>query len=99
MSSDRSHHGEGQYDERNMTPRVRRRPPDIIIMDEPTSVLDDLSQTRQMELLSEEAPGSTIIHAARRNVDKRFYDREIRLKVRPRFKAQRGARFSTGAAN
>jgi putative ATP-binding cassette transporter len=63
--------------------RVLLRPPDIIIMDEPTSALDDLSQTRLMELLSEEAPRSTIIHAARRNVDKRFYDREIQLKARP----------------
>jgi putative ATP-binding cassette transporter len=35
-----------------------------------------------MELLCEEAPGSTIIHAARRNVDKRFYDREIQLSAR-----------------
>jgi vitamin B12/bleomycin/antimicrobial peptide transport system ATP-binding/permease protein len=57
--------------------RVLLRPPDIIIMDEPASALDDLSQTRLMELLSEEAPGSTIIHAARRNVDKRFYDRRF----------------------
>jgi putative ATP-binding cassette transporter len=62
--------------------RVLLRPPDIIIMDEPTSALDDLSQTRLMELLCEEAPGSTIIHAARRNVDKRFYDREIQLHAR-----------------
>ncbi|WP_363351735.1 ABC transporter ATP-binding protein/permease [Methylocystis echinoides] len=63
--------------------RVLLRPPDIIIMDEPASALDDLSQTRLMELLSEGAPGSTIIHAARRNVDKRFYHREIQLKARP----------------
>ncbi|MGJ0510812.1 ATP-binding cassette domain-containing protein [Methylocystis sp.] len=62
--------------------RVLLRPPDIIIMDEPTSALDDLSQMRLMELLCEEAPGSTIIHAARRNVDKRFYDREIQLHAR-----------------
>ncbi|CAJ0849632.1 Vitamin B12 transport ATP-binding protein BacA [freshwater sediment metagenome] len=62
--------------------RVLLRPPDIIIMDEPTSALDDLSQTRLMELLNEGAPGSTIIHAARRNLDKRFYDREIQLKAR-----------------
>ncbi len=62
--------------------RVLLRPPDIIIMDEPTSALDDLSQMRLMELLCEEAPGSTIIHAARRNVDKRFYDREIQLNAR-----------------
>ena len=62
--------------------RVLLRPPDIIIMDEPTSALDDLSQMRLMELLCEEAPNSTIIHAARRNVDKRFYDREIQLHAR-----------------
>jgi len=62
--------------------RVLLKRPDIIIMDEPTSALDDLSQTRLMELLCEEAPGSTIIHAARRNVDKRFYDREIQLNAR-----------------
>ena len=62
--------------------RVLLKRPDIIIMDEPTSALDDLSQTRLMELLCGEAPGSTIIHAARRNVDKRFYDREIQLNAR-----------------
>ena len=62
--------------------RVLLRPPDIIIMDEPTSALDDLSQMRLMELLCEEAPGSTIVHAARRNVDRRFYDREIQLNAR-----------------
>ena len=73
--------------------RVLLRPPDIIIMDEPTSALDDLSQTRLMELLSEEAPGSTIIHAARRNVDKRFYDREIQLKARSASRAQGVADF------
>jgi ABC-type uncharacterized transport system fused permease/ATPase subunit len=52
-------------------------------MDEPASALDDLSQNRLMELLNEEAPSSTIIHAARRNIDKRFYDREIELNSRP----------------
>ena len=73
--------------------RVLLRPPDIIIMDEPTSALDDLSQTRLMELLSQEAPDSTIIHAARRNVDKRFYDREIQLKARPASNGLGGADF------
>lgn len=63
--------------------RVLLRPPDIIIMDEPASALDDLSQNRLMELLNEEAPSSTIIHAARRNLDKRFYNREIELNSRP----------------
>jgi putative ATP-binding cassette transporter len=72
--------------------RVLLRPPDIIIMDEPTSALDDLSQTRLMELLSEEAPRSTIIHAARRNVDKRFYDREIQLKSRPAERVREAAK-------
>jgi len=34
-------------------------------MDEPTSALDELSRTRIMELLCDEAPGSTIVHASR----------------------------------
>ncbi|BDV36474.1 ABC transporter ATP-binding protein (plasmid) [Methylocystis iwaonis] len=73
--------------------RVLLKPPDIIIMDEPASALDDLSQTRLMELLSEEAPNSTIIHAARRNVDERFYDREIQLKAKPASNGQGVADF------
>jgi putative ATP-binding cassette transporter len=79
--------------------RVLLRPPEIIIMDEPTSALDDLSQTRLMELLSEEAPGSTIIHAARRNLAKRFYDREILLKAKPASKAQDVADFGRASTS
>lgn len=71
--------------------RVLLKRPDIIIMDEPTSALDDLSQTRMMELLREEAPGSTIIHAARRNINEGFYDREIRLEERAASRARRAA--------
>jgi putative ATP-binding cassette transporter len=59
--------------------RVLLKRPDIIIMDEPTSALDELSRTRIMELLCEEAPGSTIVHASRGPGLKRFYDREIHL--------------------
>ncbi|WP_253948135.1 ATP-binding cassette domain-containing protein [Methylocystis sp. MJC1] len=68
--------------------RVLLKRPDIIIMDEPASALDDLSQTRLMELLTEEALGSTIIHAARRNVDEPFYDKEIQLKAGSASRAQ-----------
>jgi len=59
--------------------RVLLKRPDIIIMDEPTSALDELSRTRIMELLCDEAPGSTIVHASRGPGLKRFYDREIHL--------------------
>jgi putative ATP-binding cassette transporter len=62
--------------------RVLLKRPDIIIMDEPTSALDELSRTRIMELLCEEAPGSTIVHASRSPGPRRFYDREIHLKAR-----------------
>ena len=62
--------------------RVLLKRPDIIIMDEPTSALDELSRTRIMELLCEEAPGSTIVHASRGPGLKRFYNREIQLKAR-----------------
>lgn len=62
--------------------RVLLKRPDIIIMDEPTSALDELSRTRIMELLCEEAPGSTIVHASRGPGLKRFYNREIHLKAR-----------------
>lgn len=62
--------------------RVLLKRPDIIIMDEPTSALDELSQARMMELVREEAPGSTIVHATRCPGHERFYDREIQLEHR-----------------
>jgi putative ATP-binding cassette transporter len=68
--------------------RVLLKRPEIIIMDEPTTALDDLSQTRLIELLGEELPGSTIIHAARRIADAAYYDRVIQLKARSAPKVQ-----------
>ncbi len=60
--------------------RVLSKPPDIIIMDEPTSALDEPGQTRMMELLRAEAPGSMVLHVAHRPGLARFHDREIHLK-------------------
>ncbi|MFZ4806820.1 MAG: ABC transporter ATP-binding protein/permease [Hyphomicrobiaceae bacterium] len=59
--------------------RVLIRPPDILIMDEPTSSLDELSQFRVMEYMRDMLPRSTVIHAGHRVGLDRFHDRQIGL--------------------
>jgi putative ATP-binding cassette transporter len=59
--------------------RVLIHPPDILIMDEPTSWLDELSQFRMMEYVRDLLPGTMVIHAGHRAGLERFHDREIRL--------------------
>jgi vitamin B12/bleomycin/antimicrobial peptide transport system ATP-binding/permease protein len=59
--------------------RVLIHPPDILIMDEPTSSLDELSQFRMMEYMRDLLPDTMVIHAGHRPGLERFHDREIRL--------------------
>jgi vitamin B12/bleomycin/antimicrobial peptide transport system ATP-binding/permease protein len=59
--------------------RVLIRPPAILIMDEPTSSLDELSQFKLMEYMRDMLPTTTVIHAGHRAGLDRFHDRQIRL--------------------
>jgi vitamin B12/bleomycin/antimicrobial peptide transport system ATP-binding/permease protein len=59
--------------------RVLLHPPDILIMDEPTSSLDELSQFRLMEYMRDLLPDTMVIHAGHRPGLERFHDREIHL--------------------
>jgi putative ATP-binding cassette transporter len=59
--------------------RVIIHPPDILIMDEPTSSLDELSQFRMMEYMRDFLPDAMVIHAGHRPGLERFHDREIQL--------------------
>ena len=54
-------------------------PPDILIMDEPTSSLNELSQFRMMEYMRDLLPDTMVIHAGHRPGLERFHDREIHL--------------------
>ena len=62
--------------------RVLIDQPDILMMDRPTSSLDDLSQFKIMEHVRELLPNTMIIHAPHRSGLERFHDREIRLAQR-----------------
>jgi vitamin B12/bleomycin/antimicrobial peptide transport system ATP-binding/permease protein len=59
--------------------RVLINPPDILIMDEPTSSLDELSQFKLMEYMRDLMPKTTVLHAGHRPGLDRFHDREIQL--------------------
>jgi putative ATP-binding cassette transporter len=59
--------------------RVLIHPPDILIMDEPTSSLDELSQFKIMEYMRDLLSRTTVIHAGHRPGLGRFHDREIQL--------------------
>ena len=59
--------------------RVLIHPPDILIMDEPTSSLDELSQFRMMEYMRDFLPDTMVIHAGHRPGLEHFHDREIHL--------------------
>ena len=59
--------------------RVLINPPDILIMDEPTSSLDELSQFKLMEYMRDLLAKTTVIHAGHRHGLDRFHDREIQL--------------------
>jgi putative ATP-binding cassette transporter len=59
--------------------RVIIHPPDVLIMDEPTSSLDELSQFRMMEFMRDDLPATTVIHVGHRPGLEPFHDREIKL--------------------
>jgi putative ATP-binding cassette transporter len=59
--------------------RVLIHPPDILIMDEPTSSLDELSQFKMMEYMRDLLADTMVIHAGHRPGLERFHDREIHL--------------------
>ncbi len=59
--------------------RVLINPPDILIMDEPTSSLDELSQFKLMEYMRDLLAATTVIHAGHRPGLDHFHDREIQL--------------------
>jgi vitamin B12/bleomycin/antimicrobial peptide transport system ATP-binding/permease protein len=59
--------------------RVLIRPPDILIMDEPTSSLDELSQFKIMEHMRDLLANAMVIHAGHRAGLELFHDREIKL--------------------
>ena len=63
--------------------RVLIHPPDILIMDEPTASLDELSQFRMMEYMRDLLPDAMVIHAGHRPGLERFHDREIFLRREP----------------
>ncbi len=69
----------GSEQQRLAFARVLIHPPDILIMDEPTSSLDELSQFKMMEYMRDLLPDTMVIHAGHRPGLERFHDREIRF--------------------
>lgn len=59
--------------------RILIHPPDVVIMDEPTSSLDELSQFRMMEYMRDLLAETTVVHVGHRPGLERFHDREIHL--------------------
>ena len=59
--------------------RVLIRPPDILVMDEPTSSLDELSQFKLMEYMRDLLGETMVIHAGHRPGLEHFHDRQIKL--------------------
>jgi ABC-type uncharacterized transport system fused permease/ATPase subunit len=73
--------GEASGGEQQRLPfaRVLIHPPDILIMDEPTASLDELSQFRLMEYMRDLLPDTMVIHAGHRPGLERFHDGDIQL--------------------
>ncbi len=59
--------------------RVLVQPPDILIMDEPTASLDELSQFKLMEYMRDLLSDTMVLHSGHRPGLERFHNREIRL--------------------
>ncbi len=70
--------------------RVLVNPPDILIMDEPTASLDELSQFKLMEYMRDLMAETMVLHAGHRPGLERFHNREIRL-----VRARRGGPATT----
>jgi putative ATP-binding cassette transporter len=69
----------GSEQQRLSFARILIRPPGVLIMDEPTSSLDELSQFKLMEYMRDMLPKTTVIHAGNRTGLERFHDRKIQL--------------------
>ncbi len=59
--------------------RALIRPPGILIMDESTTALDELSQFKLMEYMRDLLPGTMVIHAGHGTGLEQFHDRELVL--------------------
>lgn len=59
--------------------RLLLHDPDIIVMDEATAALDEKSQDRMMEIVTEELPKATIVSVAHRPELEAFHSRKITL--------------------
>ena len=59
--------------------RVLLRPPDILIMDEPTSSLDELGQFKMMEHMRDLLADTMVIHAGQSAALEAFHTRQLRL--------------------
>ncbi len=59
--------------------RVLVHPPDILIMDEPTASLDELSQFKLMEYMRDMLGDTMVLHAGHRPGLERFHHRQIQL--------------------
>jgi putative ATP-binding cassette transporter len=55
-------------------------PPDVAIMDEATSPLDEASEARMMDFLRNELAAVTVVGVARRSGLDRYFDRGITLR-------------------
>lgn len=74
-----SSHLSGSEQQRLAFARVLLQPPGILIMDQPTSSLDELSQFKLMEYMRDFLAATTVIHASHTTGIEPFHDREIRL--------------------
>ena len=68
--------------------RILINPPDIIIMDEATSALGEVSQAKVMGFLRSELAGTTVLSVGHRPGLEEYHDREISLVRESGFEAQ-----------